>query len=223
MSDLRYFKLRILLLMSTAPATNDYRLFLQICSEVTLCNLPGQILNRTRVNSRVLVLVSLVVSEPEQVSKSFACTAFSAPINRRTGFGSTGAFGQPQQPQTNPMFGNLANPSTGTSAFGVSNRVYIVFLVTESYSTQAHLARIPHNQLRALQHSGLQSLPRAYLEGEATQLSEVAVILLAQQLGRGPRFSDPILTLGVRLVLLDRIEPPLVLVLPLQVSALFFL
>lgn len=88
---------------------------------------------------------------------------------------------------------------------------------------QVHLARIHHNQLRVLQHSELQSLPRAYLEGEALQLSEVAVTLLAQQLGRGPRFSDPIPILGVRLVLLDRIEPPLALVLPLQVSALCFL
>lgn len=87
---------------------------------------------------------------------------------------------------------------------------------------QAHLPRILHNQLRALQHSELQSLLRAYLEGEAPQLSEVAVILLAQQLGRGPRFSGPIPTPGVRLVLLDRIELPLALVLPLQVSALSF-
>ncbi|OJA09741.1 hypothetical protein AZE42_09937 [Rhizopogon vesiculosus] len=33
-------------------------------------------------------------------------------------FGSTSAFGQPQQPQANPMSGNLANSTPGTSAFG---------------------------------------------------------------------------------------------------------
>jgi hypothetical protein len=208
--------------MSTAPVTNDCRLFLQICSEVTQYNLPGQIPNRIRANHRVLVLVSLAASEPEQVSKSSVCTAFYPPINPRTAFGSTGAFGQPQQPQANPMFGNLANPSTGTSAFGVSYCVYIISLVTDLRSMQAHLARILHNQLQAPQLLELQSLPRAYLEGEALQLSEVAVILLAQQLGRRLRFLDPIPPPGVRLVLLDRIEPPPALVLHLQVIILLF-
>lgn len=40
-----------------------------------------------------------------------------APINPLT------AFGQPQQPQANPMFGNLGTSTTGTSAFGVPYRI----------------------------------------------------------------------------------------------------
>ncbi|KAG1752484.1 nucleoporin autopeptidase-domain-containing protein [Suillus paluster] len=55
-------------------------------------------------------------NQPQQQGGS----AFGQPSGFGTGagFGTTGAFGQPQQPQANPMFGNLATPSTGTSAFG---------------------------------------------------------------------------------------------------------
>ncbi|KAH0839780.1 nucleoporin autopeptidase-domain-containing protein [Lanmaoa asiatica] len=35
-----------------------------------------------------------------------------------TAFGSTNAFGQPQQPAANPMFGNLGTSNTGTPTFG---------------------------------------------------------------------------------------------------------
>ncbi|KAG1815711.1 uncharacterized protein BJ212DRAFT_238308 [Suillus subaureus] len=161
-------------------------------------------------------------ANPQQNQSQPQSSGFGQPSGFGTGaaFGSTGAFGQPQQPQANPMFGNLANPSSGTSAFGVSYRVCIVFLVTELHSAQAHLARILHNQPRVPQHSELQSLPRAYLEGQVPQLSEVAVILLARRLERGPLFSGLIPTLGVRLVLLDRIDPPLALVLLLQPLAM---
>ncbi|KAG2155090.1 nucleoporin autopeptidase-domain-containing protein [Suillus bovinus] len=59
-------------------------------------------------------------ANPQQNQSQQQSSGFGQPsgFGAGTGFGSTGAFGQPQQPQTNPMFGNLANPSTGTSAFG---------------------------------------------------------------------------------------------------------
>ncbi|KAG2060215.1 hypothetical protein BDR06DRAFT_948299 [Suillus hirtellus] len=59
-------------------------------------------------------------ANPQQNQSQPQSSGFGQPsgFGPGTGFGSTGAFGQPQQPQANPMFGNLANPSTGTSAFG---------------------------------------------------------------------------------------------------------
>ncbi|KAG2349208.1 hypothetical protein BDR05DRAFT_872857 [Suillus weaverae] len=59
-------------------------------------------------------------ANPQQNQSQPQSSGFGQPggFGTGAGFGSTGAFGQPQQPQANPMFGNLANPSTGTSAFG---------------------------------------------------------------------------------------------------------
>ncbi|KAG2369762.1 hypothetical protein BDR07DRAFT_538991 [Suillus spraguei] len=122
--------------MSTAPVTNDCRLFLQICSEVTQCNLPGQILNRIRANRRVLVLVSLAASEPEQPLDQQVL--LDSPSNHRPTqclviwrtqvrellhlnppqpAASTSAFGAPKP--TTGLFGG-----GGTSAFGSGGNTF---------------------------------------------------------------------------------------------------
>lgn len=109
----------------------------------TRCSLPGLILNRTHSRPKVPLLVNQALSEAE-VSHLQPCSfhTFEPP---RTAFGSTNAFGQqPQQPATNPMFGNLGTNNTGTSAFSsfASPHTLCVSGVDTTSNRQVHSDKI---------------------------------------------------------------------------------
>ena len=57
-------------------------------------------------------------------------------IMSETAFGSTGAFGQPQQQQpANPMFGNLGTANTTTTPFGM----FRVFVFSSVFAEQVDI------------------------------------------------------------------------------------